>query len=806
MFGWSERFRCDLREVSRSLRHETTFAVAASITFAVGVGANIAVFSIVDRLLFRPFPFVASDRLVQVHLFTNGIDAPIAAAFLPYEVTAALRHASSFEGLAFTGGWTDATAPSPGENPLLLTPVSANALEVLGVRPVIGRGFVPTDDEPGSDIAVLLAHEVWRDRFGGAADVLARTWGDPKRRYRVVGVLPPGFFFPSSHLVGVSAGLSVLKTNIVADRLTIAPVARLTANATVETAQAEVDLAVRQQEWRNASLRRNAAAGRLVLSVQPLRDGLTLVVGRYMWLASSAVWIVLAVACVNLSTLLLMRGYWRRREAAVRAALGASPARLMGLGCLEALVLCVSGAGLAWLAYIWSAQGISAIMPPILRGLATTPFDPRVVGMTVLAATVSALIATAAPALAMRRLDLVNLLRGEECAGSYRGWLPGGRLLLGMQAAFGVMVAVGASIMVPGFVRLILEPPGFSHRDLFTVMVNHDWPNGSDSPTLRAERHRVILDVLHTLPNIRHAAASLPAPFENSPANSQFWESHGAAGRQFAVGPGIFEVLRSHLRAGREFSMEDRADAVAIVNESGARVLWPGVPLTSVPGRVIDNGPHARTVLGVVTDIRSRPGAPVTPDLFLPFLASDSERLQSALPMVVRMAPGAVPDVGWLTRRLNEHFPRNGVSIGAVTDQLEPFLVRPRFLGLLFGGAGALVLLLVGVGVYAVASVETATRRRETAIRLALGASPAQIRCVILFQVIGPVMTGTAMGLFLARTGVRTLQPWIKEMATAPPGAYFAAGVLMISVAVAAVLWPIRRVSMSEPWSDLGSS
>jgi hypothetical protein len=341
---------------------------------------------------------------------------------------------------------------------------------------------------------------------------------------------------------------------------------------------------------------------------------------------------------------------------------------------------------------------------------------------------------------------------------------------------------------------------------LFTVTVNHDWQNGIGDQKLQVERLRTILEVLNAMPLIQHASPALDPPFTNAAPSSEFWKRHGLAGRQFAVGPGIFQTIQAPLRAGREFSPTEIGDVpLAMLNESAARALWPGEPLSAALGRNVRTAVGDRTVIGVVRDIRSRPSAPSTPDLFLPIGTSEIEPLQTGLPVIIRMAPGAIPDAGLLTARLNERFPPNGVRVVSIADQMAPVMDRPRFLAVLFGAVAIVAVLLVTAGVYGVTSVECTRRRREMAIRLALGASPLRVRRHVLVQVIVPVLAGAAVGLLGARTAIQTLQISIREFSAPHLVVYVSGALAIVGAAWAAVWWSSRGVAYADPAEVLRS-
>jgi putative ABC transport system permease protein len=791
----------DARQVVRSLFRSNGFSAAAILTFALGIGANIAVFSVFDRLLFRPLPYAEPGRLVQLHLLYNP-DPKSAAAMMPGEVTANLiDRAQSFTGIGWTDGFVRSTVQTPGDNPLAVVAVTSNTLSVVGVRPVLGRDFVAEDADSAGAQPVLLAYETWQARFGGSDNVLSAAWGrDPG--YRVIGVLPKGFLLPSSRFFEHIDGLVVLTKTRVASvmrpgAITVAPFARLRADVSVEAAQAEVRALMSRASWQTSVLQSTTPN----VTVQPLQAGLTMLVRPYLWLIASAVWVVLAVACVNLATLLLARGRSRHQESAVRTALGASTRRLVGLALLEAVVLCGISSMVALLICVWTQQSLMTVVPPNLREFSVTPLDPRIIAITIAVAFVSAAAATVLPTLNIRRLDVMSLFR-RAGAGARVTPLRSGAALLAVEAALAVALVVGASGTVPGFLALLLKSPGFDASDLFIVSVNHGASaNKAEEIDARGQRVMSVLDVIRAMPHVESAAAALAIPFRYG-GSSDFWKVRGMDGSEWAVGARMFETLRTPMLAGRGFSDEEQATQalVSLVNETGMRALWPGRSPASVLGSTVRTNDGERRVVGVVADLRSRPGEAVSPSVFLPITAREANVSQSPLPVVLRMEPGSIPDRALLGSRLNEAFGSGGgVEIESVSEELAPWLDRPRFLAVLFGTLATIALLLAALGLYAVASFEMSRRRHEMGVRLALGASPHDLRRHILRITLRPVVFGTAAGALAIWLVVRLASASVPELSSRDPWTYGAA-VGLVLVTAALVVWPhARRAARLRP-------
>ncbi len=797
----------DVRMVTRSLVRAKGFTTAAVLTFTLGIGANIAVFSVIDRLMFRPLPYAEPARLI--HIYNARYPDPTSPfAGLPGEITA---HIAASARSISSIGWMDfvrVTAPIDNEAPLRLMGVTSNSLDVLGVRPVLGRAFT-TDDailQPQAETAVVLTHAAWRNRFGGSFDVIARSWGTTPV-YRVIGVLPPGFVLPSSQLIERVDGLCVLSEADIARGTspgvqTTGPFARLSPGATVAIAQAELDALIAQPAWASSDLREQLAANPAPLTVQPLREGMTLFVRPYLWLISGAVWIVLCVACVNLTTLLLARGRSRQRDAAIRATVGASPARLIRLALIESSVLCVASSVIAITVCSWAEASLMALVPPALGAFAVPPLDARIIAITTGVAFVSAAIAGTLPAVSLTRFDLLAVLHRTGRAARHSS-PRGGSSLLALQAAFGVALVTGGAMVVPPFVSVVMQSPGFESRDLFILSVSHGAPSDLSAPDVdRRERVSTILDVIRHSPRVEHAAAALTLPFGGGSGEREFWQARGLTGQVLAISEGLFDTLRTPVREGRAFSREDvDAEApIAVISEHGARALWPGARLENALNQRIEIDGITRVVIGVVADVRTTPPAPAQPILYVPISAQEQRLRQRGLRVAARMAPGATPDRREITEGLNERIvPRGGVTVRSVAAELAPMLDRPRLLAVLMGGLAGIALLLVGVGLYALASFEVTRRRYDIGVRLALGSSVSAIRRRILRFAVVPVLIGTVVGGLAVWWVGNVAHAKITEVDAHDPWAYAGATLLMLIVATLGAALPAFRAGRVDP-------
>jgi predicted permease len=683
---------------------------------------------------------------VHIHLFVNR-NPRLPQAFLPLMFTEALaKRTDVFSGIAWVNGAAQArTVPAPGENPLLLTAMTANALDVLEVRVALGRAFSGSDAENPLVRSVLLTREAWVRRFYSSPEVLRRSWSDGRVSYRIIGVLPRGFLLPSSRLMEQIDGIYALPARYPSGRgaLATAPFARLQPGVSIQRA-ADVANALSRVQWEAGE---DAAVNSRPLVIQPLQSGLSILVRPQLYVLFGAGLVILVLASANLTLLLFAWNLSRERSLGIRLALGASSRILLRSVVLESVAVCLAGGILAWLLYLVVHDALLTAVPATLRTFAVAASDGRLMAATLLTATFSAVAVAVVPARAVTRLDVLTVIESRRLSRGDR--LRTFQALVGVQVLLAIVLVTAAGHTVPTFARMLWQSPGFDPDDLFVVQVNHDW-SSELSPAHSPLRVSNVLEAVSEIDGVVSSAAAASSPLElQSGESREFWKARGQTGDVRAVSHSFFETLRVPVVTGRAFSAADIAGQtmVAVVNRSGAGALWPDTRLADLTGQEVRTQDGLRTVIGVVEDFRAYPGAALTPTLFLPITATEVVRSQTALPVLVRMRPGGIPDRGFFKAILDRRFPANAVTVQSVTMTMLPWLEQPRLLAILFGSFGAVGLLLVGTALLAVTRFEILRRHDELCLRSALGASPSRLRATAINFILWPLAGGTALGL-----------------------------------------------------------
>jgi predicted permease len=794
----------DLWLALRTLTRTPGFTAAAMLTFALGIGVNIAVLSAVDRIMFRPLPFGDAGRLVHIHSLERTGASP--ASYLPGLLAYRIKtEARSFEAVATDDGNVPPLPLNDGSGVwLTLHYASDNLLSVLRVSPITGRDFT-IDDARLWTRAVLLTDEAWQHQFGRSPEVFRRTLGSGRAAAQIVGILPRGFLSPASALTEHIDGLIVIgdafKEDAPAGEIGPAVIARLRPGVRIEEARAEVDAIA------SRLLRETPAMQKTLQStptVQPLRAGLFFLYRPYIWLIEAAVSLVFLLACVNLAMLCLARGRSREREAAVRSALGASRPQLIRAVLAEVVVLCTTSAAIAIVAWYLLAATTIALIPAPMRGLAASPLEARLLAISLGAALAAAFVSGAFPAWRAASVDVLQGLRGDTRTGAAP--VHGGRTLLAVEAALGILLVAGAATTVRNFLQLVLVSPGFDVTDLSHATVQHG--ARPDQSPYTAARIDGILDVVRAMPGVRSAAVTSLLPIGRAQSGGHpFWSARGISGDHPGVGGGFFRTLGTPVLAGREFTDVDldAQAAIAIVNREGAAQLWPGVALANVVGRNVDDGGTTRMVVGVVENVKTRPGDAALPSLFVP-LTPAVDRVMSAVDVVLRMDHGRPTDRAWSTTlrtRLDERFGRGQAIAEDVASELAPYYERPRFQAVLFGAVAAIALVLAGLGLYAVTAFDVARRRYEIGVRVSLGATTADIRRLIIRSAIQPLAIGAGFGLLAAWWAGRYLQAFVFDVNARDPLLYALVVGLLLATGIVAAWGPARRAAHTDPTTAL---
>jgi len=794
----------DLRYAVRALAKSPGFTAVALATLALGIGANTAIFSVVNAVLLAPLAHPEPERLVRVYqTFPKQKVTTAGASFLNYEDW--VRGTRAFEDLGAVR-LHDYTLTGHGEPSLVVGGTATSPLfRLLRARPLLGRVLVPSDDTPGAAPVAILTEGLWRDRFGGDPAVLGKTITLDQRPFTIVGVMPASFKTPGDLPAQLWTPLSQdpvfddLRQKRGGHYLTI--VGRLAPGATLERAQAELATLVEDQARRYP--KDNEGWGvRLV----PLAESMVSGVRTALLVLLGAVALVFLIACANVANLLLVRSAARTREVAIRAALGAGRGRLIRQFLTECLVLAMTG-GLLGLAVAYAGMGaLKRWLPGDLPRADEIAIDGRVLLFTLVAALVSAVVFGLAPTLHASRTSLSGALR-EGAAGSGEGG--GARRLRGLlvvaETALSFVLLVGAGLLLRSFVRLQEVPLGFQPAQVLTAGMS--LPRAQYSkPEQWLGFYTTLVERMQAEPGVDSVAAALPLPLMGGGLNFAFKiegraEETGSdlSANYTAATPGYFRVLGLQLVRGRLFTDSDSAEhpKVCLISSEFARQFFPGEdPI----GRRLVFGfkePVSREIIGILGDVR-RDGLGVVsrPEMYVPF-AQDP---WWAAYLAVRSkgdAASLASAVHNHVRALDPTLPIE--SIEPMTRTVSESVAQPRLRATLLGLFGAAALLLAVLGIYGVLSYSVGRRTREVGIRMALGAQRRDVLRMILFEGVALSALGLAAGFAGALVLTRFLSSLLFGVSRLDPWTYAAVAAALFGAGLLACAIPARRATRVDP-------
>ena len=785
----------DLRYVLRSLWRAKGFTSAAMLTFALGIGVNIAVFCALDRVLFRPLPYADPDSLVLLRRCDPQTGKCTSGSF-PSTVAYRLEQgASTLDGVAVAGfvRQVSETRDASSDDALLLVDVSPRTLRVLGVAPILGRDI--TDDEIAARASVAwLGHDAWQSRFARDPTVLGRVFWSRNAPVTVIGVLPAAFIPPAwssmrtdwAGLVTDWSGWSSIKPT----GPLLAPVARMKPGARVEDVQREL-LMVRQQVTADTG---GKSDGRDSLRADPIQANLFSRFLDYLWLVEAAAGLVLFMACANLANLLVVRGRSRAHLAAISTALGASRARVISTSMLESLVICLVGCTLALVAVALTESALAAVLPPIFSRYATSAGDARVLGASMAVACVAALVAGVWPGWRMTRVAVPATLQ-ESVRGARLGTSRGSRALITLEAALGCVLVLGSILAVKSFGRLVDDPLGFTPDGLSLVQI------GGRSQLPFAQQRIHLDDVLAAVrrtPGVSGAGSADSIPTTGEGAAVHGFSVGQRRGGLVQVTDGYFATMGTPFLAGRDFTATElgAGGPVAVLNQAAARLLFP----TDTPAGLIrrmlqpDSG-APREIVGVVRDFKESYGGQASPTVFVP--AGTQESPWTAF--VVRAAPGAAVTAATIRSVVRSQLGDAPVRITHLTDTLDVGLRDSRFRAVLLTILALTGLCVAVVGLYAIASYDVTSRMHELGVRLTLGATPAALQRLVLRQACVPVLLGAAVGLGGAYWMAQFAQAFLFNLTGRDPFTYILVAAVMTGTAIFAAWLPARRAAATDP-------
>jgi predicted permease len=800
-------FSSEVRAAVRRLRRSPGVTIVAVLTLGVGVGATSAVFSVVDHVLLRPLAYRDASSLVALFRHETKRGEPRDPTS-PADFEEWRRSSRTLESMTAAHPWTPVLTGrgAPVELPALkATPA---LFDLLGVSPAIGRTF----REGGAGPEVVLSHALWTSRFGADPGIVGQPLTLDGKTYVVSAVMPAGFEFPPFWATGAELWVPLDFTEAQRDShdAFLRVFGRLRPGATLSDARAEMDVV----SSRLAALwpRSNASAA---VTVEPLQEPVVSRARPALFVLAGAVALVLLVACANVASLLLAQGLARERETALRAALGASRARLVRQWLVEAAVVAFPAGALGLALARLGVAALPRWAPAALPRLGEITVDARVAAFTLAVALGTALLASLLPALRGSRGDVAARLRPGERGASGRGRHRLHDALVVAELAMAVVLLVGAGLLGRSFLNLMHPDTGFRAEGLLTAGLSL-----SGSTQAAGERRAAFLDAVleraRALPGVESAAFvnhlpiggdtwRLSLSIEGRPAPDEA-ELPSAVIR--TVTAGYPKAMGLALVRGRALDERDLAtsEPVVVVNEAFARRYFGGGDPTGARvrlGRPEAEGPWRR-IVGVVGDARQASVAePVVPEILFPY-GQDPFGWFAATTLVVRTAgdPLALaPGVETLLRAAAPELPLPRVR--AMTQVLAASIAEDRFSTLLLGALAAVALFLAAVGVYAVMAYAVRRRRQEIGVRMALGARSAGVLAMVLRDGLRLALAGAAIGLAGALAVSRLLRAVLHDVSPADPVAFGVALAVLVAVAVAASIVPARRAARVDPAATL---
>jgi putative ABC transport system permease protein len=788
----------DVRHGARGLRQSPGFTLTVILTLALGIGACAAIFTVVDGVLLRPLPFAEPERLVML----NESKPPEVPSFTVRPFTTFPRwkkQSTSFEGLAVV---RDGSYNLTGDGEpvrVYAGKVTANAFPTLRVQPALGRGFLADEEVPGKDDVVILGHGFWQRQLGGRADVLERTLRLDGRPHRVVGVMPPGFELPGRFDLYVPHGYEVFRQDE-SDNRSIEVFARLRPGVTIEQARAEltaIELGLAREEPESFEGWRPLVSPLLEARVGAARRPLLALLG--------GVGLLLLIACANVANLLLARGTVRARELAVRAALGASRARLVRQLLTESLLLASAAAALGVLLAGWGVHALLALAPEGLPRVQEIALDGRVVGFAAALVVATALVFGLAPALATTRPDLHGTLKETgRTIGQGRHRLRSGLVVI--EVAVAVVLLSGTGLLVRSFDRLRHVDRGFDPSG--ALAVNLTLPQGKYDPERQLPAFEsAALQRLAALPGVTAVGAVQDLPFagglnffclklDGRPAPEQCEIT-----RFYSITPDYFRAMGIAVRRGRVFDDADWKTQLhtAVVNETFARRYFPGQDPLGKGIAAAHRPEEVHRIVGIVADVRDDElGGAVRPQAY----AVLSHQPAHTLTFVVRGSSAGLPSA--VRAAIRSVDPEQPVAtIRPLADLVSASIARERFSATLFGVFAAVALLLAAAGVHAVMAYAVAERRSELGIRMALGAQAGDVLRLVVGQGGRLVAAGLVLGLAGALVVARLFEAMLFGIGPRDPFSLAGTALVLALAAGLASLVPAWRATRVNPLEAL---
>ncbi|MCU1267447.1 MAG: permease [Acidobacteria bacterium] len=792
-----ENFIKDARYAVRMMLKHRSFTFVAVLALALGIGANTAIFSVINAVLLRPLPYQDAGQLVTI--LHEGSKPVAPANFLDLA-----KQSQSFAAIAAAQWWEPNLTGRDQPEHLRGLQLTGEMFRLLGVNPILGRTFHNGEDQTGSDHIVVLSNRHWQRRFGSDAGVIGQQINFDGEGYTIIGVMPPEFQFAPFWATRAELWTPLNLAARAGDRggQSLRVFARLKTGVSREQAQAEAATIFRRLEQEYPETNKG-----LALSVDPLHEKVVGKTRRALMILFGAVGFVLLIACANVANLMMARASARQKEIAVRTALGASGRRIARQLLTESLMIALIGGAFGLALALLGVKALVAFGPTNLPRVQTISLDGRILLFTLGLSVLTGVLFGLAPVLQTLKGNFNDSLKeGSRGSTVGKGRSRARRLLVVSEVALALMLLVGGGLMVRSFARLLSVDPGFNAGNLLTMTISLAGSEHATAPK-RIAFFNQLMERIDSLPGVQSASAinhlplggdvwTVPFTIQGQPAPLP-GQKQGAVYR--IVRPNYFRTMSATLLNGRDFSARDNeaSPGVVIVNQQFARRYWPGEEPLGKRIFVTDET-SPREIVGVVKDLKQDEwtGEP-NAEMYLPHLQQAGPR---GLTLVVRsngdplQLVTAIENQVWA---IDKNLPV--AEIRSMEEVISEGLEQQRFNMLLLGVFAAVALILAVVGIYAVMSDAVTARTHELGIRMALGAQASDVLRMIVQQGMAPALAGIAVGLFGAFWLTQFMSSLLYEVSATDSLTFIAIPLVLAAVALGACLIPARRATKVDP-------
>ena len=793
----------DIRQAFRLFFKEPAFAAVIVLTLMLGIGANTAIFSIVDAVLLKPLSFTDSDRLMMIQsrdVKQGGTYYSSYPDFLDYR-----SQSRSFEEISIvrSGGYT-MTGHGNAER-IAGGRVSANFFSMLGVQPLLGRTYRPSEEMPGSDPVIMMSYSLWQRRFGGDPGIVGQSLTLNTRPHTVIGILPPDFHYPIEVTIAELWGTLALDGQVLQDRNTrneLSMYGRLARGVAPVQARTEFNGIAHRLEQQYPATNRNRGIEIVSLQEEVVGD-----VRSALLVLLAAVGFVLLIACSNVANLLLAHAASRRKEIAIRTALGAARWRILQQLATENILLALIGGVLAVLLARWCINAVISLNAgSTIPRLEEVGVDGRVLLFTCCISVLTGAALSLAPAWQMSRSDINRVLK--EGSDSPRRFLLR-QLFVVSEVAIAIVLLVGAGLLVRSFSQLLRVDLGFDPAGVLKLSVSLPATKYRDDQQ-KSTFLRHAIERIESVPGVQSVGVTNITPLTGYYSDVDFTiqgRAVSASERQpnaeyRTVTPGYFEAMRMRVERGRLYNEPEFSESnVVVINERMAHLYWPHEDPLGKSIALSKPDRRWREIIGIVADMKhSGVDVEAKPEVYIPTFSN----------------PGGVYDIlvratlppATLTNALREEFHELDpdmplFTVRTMEDRVAKALARQRFAMLLLTGFASLALILAAIGIYGVMVHVAAERTREIGLRVALGARSADLLKMVVGEAMKMVLAGAAVGLALAFVIVRAMSGLLFGVSARDPLTFAAVSAVLGIVALAASYLPARRAAMADPMKAL---